>query len=101
SDKKDGKASRFVRMAQPYSGANMGMHFPLHKNTEVLLSFIDGDPDRPVIASAIPNFETKGPVTSGNQTQCAVRTGGGNTIVMEDNDGGQRVHIASPTQNTF
>ncbi len=38
-----GKASAFVRMMQPYTGADHGMHFPLHKGTEVLLTFIDGD----------------------------------------------------------
>jgi type VI secretion system secreted protein VgrG len=101
SDKKDGKASRFIRMAQPYSGADMGMHFPLHKNTEVLLTFIDGDPDRPIIASSIPNAETTPPVTSDNQTQCAIHTGGGSKMVIEDTDGNQRVHISTPTQGTF
>jgi type VI secretion system secreted protein VgrG len=101
SDKKDGKASRFVRMAQPYAGANMGMHFPLHKNTEVLLSFIDGDPDRPIIASAIPNAETTGPVTSSNQSQCAIQTGGGNKMVIEDTDGTQRIKMSTPHATTF
>ncbi|MGH2627824.1 MAG: type VI secretion system Vgr family protein, partial [Anaerolineales bacterium] len=70
SDRKDGKGSRYLRMAQPYSGAGMGMHFPLHKGTEVLLAFVDGDVDRPIIAASIPNAETGGPVSGGNQTQC-------------------------------
>jgi type VI secretion system secreted protein VgrG len=101
SDRKDGKASRFIRMAQPYAGANMGMHFPLHKNTEVLLSFVDGDVDRPIIASAVPNAETPPPVTSGNQSQCAIRTGGGNQLVIEDTDGNQRIKMETPHSQTF
>lgn len=101
SDAKDGKASRFIRMAQPYAGADMGMHFPLHKDTEVLLTFIDGDVDRPIIAAAVPNAETTPPVTSGNQSQCAIHTGGGSRMVIEDTDGNQRVHISTPTQGTF
>ncbi len=48
SGRSGGKASAFVRMMQPYAGADMGLHAPLHKGAEVLLSFIDGDPDRPV-----------------------------------------------------
>lgn len=100
SDKKDGKASRYVRMAQPYSGANMGMHFPLHKGTEVLLTFMDGDPDRPIIASSVPNPDTASPVTGGNQTQCAIHTGGGNKIVIEDSDGSQRMTLFTPHANT-
>jgi type VI secretion system secreted protein VgrG len=100
SDKKDGKASRFVRMMQPYAGGGMGMHFPLHKGTEVALIFLDGDPDRPIIAGSIPNPDTASPVTGGNQTQCAVHTGGGNKITIEDTDGGQQISLFSPTSNT-
>lgn len=100
SDKKDGKASRFMRMAQPYAGADMGMHFPLHKNTEVLLSFVDGDVDRPIIASAVPNTETAPPVTSGNQSQCAIHTGGGNKLVIEDTAGNERIKLSTPHSKT-
>ncbi len=71
----NGKASAWFRMMQPYAGENQGMHFPLHKGTEVLLSFIDGDPDRPVIAGAVPNPETTSPVTSSNQTKSILQTG--------------------------
>ncbi|OQX20450.1 MAG: hypothetical protein BWK76_01245 [Desulfobulbaceae bacterium A2] len=96
SDSGDGKASRWVRMAQPYAGADYGMHFPLHKGTEVLLTFIDGDPDRPIIAGTVPNPETGSPVKSGNQTQCMIRTGGGNQIKIEDSGGGEQICMSSP-----
>ncbi len=69
-----GKASAFFRMMQPSSGQNQGMHFPLHKGTEVLLTFIDGNPDRPVIAGAIPNPETRSPVNAATQTKSIIRT---------------------------
>ncbi len=101
SDAKDGKASRWIRMAQPYAGAEMGMHFPLHKGTEVLLTFIDGDPDRPIISSAVPNPETGSPVKGSNQTQCAINTGGGTKMVIEDTAGSQRFHVSTPTQSTY
>jgi len=78
-----GKASVWIRMMQPYAGANQGMHFPLHKGTEVLLNFIDGDPDRPVIAGAIPNTDTKSPVSGTNQTKSIIKTGRG---INEGND---------------
>ncbi len=101
SDRQDGRASRYVRMAQPYAGADYGMHFPLHRGTEVLLTFIDGDPDRPIISAAVPNPETRAPVTSENQTQCFIMTGGGNHIYTEDRDGNQLVEIRSPTANSL
>ena len=95
-----GRASRWVRMAQPYAGNNYGMHFPLHRGTEVLLTFIDGDPDRPIIAASIPNPDTASPVTSGNQTQCMIRTGGNNQIHTEDQAGGQQIVMHSPVENS-
>ncbi|MCI5208937.1 MAG: type VI secretion system tip protein VgrG, partial [Candidatus Electrothrix sp. ATG2] len=100
-DAAEGKASRWVRMAQPYAGADYGMHFPLHKGTEVLLTFVDGDPDRPIIAGAVPNPETATPVKGGNQTQSMIRTGGGNQIRIEDGEGGQQIHMSSPTSNSI
>ncbi len=69
SGRKDGKASTFLRMMQPYIGSDHGMHFPLHKGTEVLLTFIEGDPDRPVIAGAVPNPESPSQVTDQNLTK--------------------------------
>jgi type VI secretion system VgrG family protein len=70
-----GKASAWFRMMQPYAGENQGMHFPLHKGTEVLLTFIDGNPDRPVIAGAVPNPETSSPINSLNQTKSVIQSG--------------------------
>lgn len=101
SGRSGGKASAYVRMMQPYAGADMGMHAPLHKGTEVLLSFIDGDPDRPVISGAIPNPETPGPVNDGNQTMVRLKSGGGNVIHMEDQEGSQRILLHTPTTGSF
>ncbi|NUO53450.1 MAG: hypothetical protein HOV80_31760, partial [Polyangiaceae bacterium] len=55
---KDGQASTWLRMAQPHGGQVEGFHFPLRKNTEVLVTFLGGDPDRPVIAAVLPNAAT-------------------------------------------
>ncbi len=100
SGKGDGKASRWVRMAQPYSGSGFGMHFPLHKNAEVLLTFIDGDPDRPIISGTTPNPDNQSPVTNSNQTKCVIRTGGENQIEMEDTAGSQRITMNTPHAKT-
>ena len=95
SGRKDGAASAFFRMAQPYAGPDQGMHFPLRKGTEVLLTFIDGDPDRPIISAAVPNAVTPSVVNSKNSTMAGFRTGGGNSISMEDQDGSQRIVMQS------
>jgi type VI secretion system VgrG family protein len=101
SDMEGGKASRWVRMQQPYAGAEHGMHFPLHKGTEVLLTFVDGDPDRPVIAGAVPNPETTSPVTAANQTESVIQTGARNKIRIEDFLGSERIIMETPAANSW
>ncbi|MCC6523843.1 MAG: type VI secretion system tip protein VgrG [Polyangiaceae bacterium] len=81
---KGGKASRWIRMAQPYAGAGYGQHHPLHKGTEVLVAHVDGDPDRPIILSAVPNPHTLSPSTSSNATQSVTQTASGIRVEMED-----------------
>jgi type VI secretion system secreted protein VgrG len=71
------RTSRPVRMAQPFGGTGHGMHFPLRPGTEVLVAFADGDPDRPVILGAIPNVQTRTPVTARNSTQNRITTASG------------------------
>ncbi|MCW5211105.1 hypothetical protein VU03_05245 [Desulfobulbus sp. N3] len=65
------------------------------------MTFVDGDPDRPIIAGTVPNPETGSPVTGANQSQSMIRTAGGNQIRIEDNDGGQQIHMSSPTSNSI
>lgn len=101
SDHQEGKASAWLRMMQPYANRKGGMQFPLTKGTEVLLTFIDGDPDRPVIAGAVANPETPSPVTSANQTESVIQTGGENKIRIEDRKGKERVIMESPTANSW
>lgn len=101
SGKKDGKASTWIRMATPYAGSNHGMHFPLHKGTEVLITFVEGNPDRPVIAAAVPNPDTPSQVVNTDQTMSKITTAGGNKIHIEDKAGKQNIILHTPTQNTF
>lgn len=95
-----GQASRLVRMAQPHGGGGYGMHFPLRSGVEVILTFVDGDPDRPIILGVVPNPQTPSPVTAGNGTRNVIRTGGGNEINMDDTGGGERIKLSSPYGKT-
>lgn len=97
----EGLASARVRMMQPYAGKKRGMQFPMAKGTEVLLSFIDGDPDRPIIAGAINTAAAPGPVTADNQTESVIQTGGNNKIRMEDKAGEERIVLESPASNSW
>jgi type VI secretion system VgrG family protein len=100
SDRTDLGATHPVRMMQPHSGANYGMHFPLRPGADVLVGFVNGDPDRPVIVGASPNPMTSSPVQQQNQTQNVLRTGSNNEMVIEDQHGIERIRIHTPHQNT-
>ncbi|MEZ4309144.1 MAG: type VI secretion system tip protein TssI/VgrG [Polyangiaceae bacterium] len=78
------KASHPIRMAQPHAGPGYGMHFPLKPGIEVLLIFIDGDPDRPIIIASVPNHITPSPVTSANASMHRIRTASGILIELDD-----------------
>ncbi|MBF0470251.1 MAG: type VI secretion system tip protein VgrG [Gammaproteobacteria bacterium] len=97
----EGKASHWVRMAQPYVGEGHGMHFPLHKGTEVLLTFIEGDPDRPIISGAVPNHLQTSVVDQASQTNSRIKTASGNMIELEDQDGTNRVKLKTGDDKTY
>ena len=82
----DGKASTEIRRAQPYAGPDdSGLHFPLLKSTEVVVSYLNGDPDRPVILGALANPLTPDVVTSASNVFNRIRSASG--TLFEINDG--------------
>jgi len=95
-----GRASMWVRMLQPNGGPDAGMHFPLRKGTEVMLVFLGGDPDQPVIAGSAPNPLYPSPVVRDNHTQNVLNTGGHNRVEMEDEAGRQYIDISTPVQRS-
>lgn len=97
----DGKASARVRMMQPYAGEGKGMQFPLTKGTEVLLTFIDGNPDRPVIAGAVSSETAPSPVNAENQSESVIRSAGNNRIRMEDKAGKERMVFQSAMASSW
>ena len=100
SGPEEGKASRAVRMMQPHTGPGYGMHFPLRPGVEVLVTFVDGDPDRPIIAGTVPNPQTASPVTGANAPRNVIRTGAGNEINIDDAAGEERIKLSTPHLST-
>jgi type VI secretion system secreted protein VgrG len=74
--------SRRVRMVQNHAGENYGTHFPLHPDVEVVIGFVDGDPDRPLIVGAVPNPIKASPVTHAETGLHRIRTSSGITMEM-------------------
>ncbi|AQH03003.1 type IV secretion protein Rhs [Burkholderia sp. KK1] len=100
TDKNANKSSARLRMATPYAGTDHGMHFPLHKDAEVLLSFIDGDPDQPVIVGSLANSENANIVTQTNAHANEIKTAGGNHLYLGDSAGKEAIWLHSPFHNS-
>lgn len=100
SGRTDLKASHPMRMMQPHAGAHYGMHFPLRPGAEVLVGFVDGNPDRPVIVGSAPNPETASPVDADNFTQNVLRTKSNNELVIEDELTNERIRLHTPRETT-
>jgi type VI secretion system secreted protein VgrG len=95
TDDKDGKASKAIRLAQPYAGAGYGMHFPLHTDTEIAVGFIDGDLDRPIGLGAVPNPGKGSPVKAGNKSQNMIKSHSGHSVTLDDKEGKTGIHIVT------
>lgn len=78
------KHSRQIRMVQPHVGTNYGMRFPLKPGMEVMIGFVDGDPDRPVIVGGVYRPDTPSPVTVQNATINKLKSESGVLIEFRD-----------------
>ncbi|MDQ6628449.1 MAG: type VI secretion system tip protein VgrG [Pseudomonadota bacterium] len=100
--KKNEKSSCWVRVSHPWAGKNYGgMHVP-RIGQEVVVDFLEGDPDQPLITGRIYNAEQMPPWDlPANATQSGILTrsskGGGygnaNAIRFEDKKGGEQLWI--------
>ncbi len=95
-DNKDGTASRSVRLSQPYTGPNYGIHFPNHADTEIVWACIDGNVDRPLGLGTVPNPLQSSPVNSENKMQNVIRTASGNELIMHDKIDEAFISVTTP-----
>lgn len=93
SGNSNGKASCWVRRSQPYLGAGFGSSFPLSPGVEVLVAFMDGDPDRPFITGAVSNAETQSVDNSATGELSGLYTAGGNGLVFHETDEKQGLNL--------
>jgi type VI secretion system secreted protein VgrG len=80
-----GPASHAIRMAQMFAGPTHGIHFPLRPGSEVVLSFLDGDPDRPIIVGSVPNHVNRSTTTSANSNKNRLHSTAG--VLIEFGEG--------------
>ena len=100
--KQDEQSSCWVRVAQLWAGKNWGMiHIP-RVGQEVIVSFLEGDPDRPIITGRVYNGDAMPPYgLPDNATQSGIKSrsskGGAeanfNEIRFEDLKGSEQLYI--------
>lgn len=73
--KKNENSSCWIRVAQVWAGKNWGaMHIP-RMGQEVIVEFLEGDPDRPIITGRVYNNDETVPYTlPDNQTQSGIKS---------------------------
>src|SRR5215472_6805833 len=98
--KKDENSSCWVRVSQPWAGKNWGsMNIP-RIGQEVIVDFLEGDPDRPIIIGRVYNDEQMPPfgmpggaVVSGIKSNSTKGGGGYNEISLNDTKGTELINI--------
>jgi type VI secretion system secreted protein VgrG len=72
---KDGTDTCWLRVSELWAGSNWGMVFTPRIGQEVLVEFLDGDPDRPVVTGRVYNAEQMPPYAlPANMTQSGIKT---------------------------
>lgn len=84
-------------MSQQQAGPDSGLALPVQPGVEALVSFEEGDPDRPYISGVLASGETGSIYGSGNQNISGLRTAGGNQITINDEDNKQGISMMMPT----
>jgi type VI secretion system secreted protein VgrG len=96
----DDSASCWLRVAQPWAGPGWGAQFLPRAGQEVLVRFLEGDPDRPLVLGAIYNGGNPTPIAlPGDKTKSTLRSdsslggGGSNELRFEDRKDAEEVHL--------
>ncbi|QND82268.1 Protein VgrG [Chromobacterium vaccinii] len=107
----DDKSSCWLRVAMPSAGAGWGHQFIPRIGQEVLVDFIEGDIDRPVITGVLYNGSHPTPDFSGagnlpaNKTLSGIKSkehqgGGYNELLFDDTPGEVRAKLSSEPGKT-
>ncbi len=98
----DDKSSCWIRVAQSWAGTGFGTLFIPRINMEVLVTFLEGDPDRPLVVGCVYNGYNRLPADHempANKTRSFIRTfssprnDGYNEIMLEDAAGEELISV--------
>ncbi|CRM41882.1 MULTISPECIES: type VI secretion system tip protein TssI/VgrG [Pseudomonas] len=99
-DRSDDKSSGWVRVATGWAGSGFGAMLIPRVGMEVLVTFLEGDPDQPVINGCLPNalhmpaFSLPQHKTRSVLRSCSVPGGAGsNELHLEDRRGEELIYL--------
>jgi type VI secretion system secreted protein VgrG len=73
--KNNENSSCWIRVAQVYAGTNWGTIYTPRIGMEVIVVFLDGDPDQPLVVGSVYNADNMPPYTlPGSKTQSGIKT---------------------------
>jgi len=94
------KKSCPVRVAQSWAGKGWGAIFIPRVGMEVVVDFLEGDPDRPLVTGCVYNGDNEVPYTlpdnktmTGWKTDTSKHDGGYNEFVFEDKEKKQKIRM--------
>ena len=97
----DGGTSCWIRTSQAWAGNRFGMVSVPFPGQEVMVDFIDGDPDRPIVVGRLYNEDNRPMMTPASQRlKMQLRDSGQNHVVLGSNAGDEGIELFSPTANT-
>ncbi|MGL4236465.1 type VI secretion system Vgr family protein [Tabrizicola sp.] len=105
--KKDGSDTCWVRVMQNWAGTGWGGQVIPRIGMEVMVSYLDGDPDRPVVTGVVPNSRQKVPYPlPGHKTKTVLRSNshkseGFNEISFEDATGAENMALHAQKDQTL
>jgi type VI secretion system secreted protein VgrG len=96
----DDRSSAWIRVAQTWAGPGFGTIFIPRVGMEVLVQFLGGDPDRPIVTGCIYNGDNAPPYSLPDEkTKSTIKTnsstggGGYNELRFEDKKGSEEVFL--------
>lgn len=90
---RDSQGSAWVRVSQGWASNGFGqMHIP-RTGDEVIVEFLEGDPDRPIVTGRVYNGRHAVPFAlNANRWQSGIKTSRDNQLRFDDKDGEEEVY---------
>jgi type VI secretion system secreted protein VgrG len=98
--RKDDKSSCWIRVSQAWAGGGWGAMYIPRIGQEVIVEFIDGDPDRPIITGSVYHGNNMPPYNlPSEKTKSTIKSdsskggGGSNELRFEDKKGEEEIYL--------